>query len=133
MKLPRVCFYGDWKPDPDRGICHSQDHSRKGGTGDPGRWSGGRDAQMLPVLPNLPSQTPHLESGVRGYTHTNVLGKLLLGFPAGSVEKNLPANAGDTGPSLGRNGGGNSNPLQYSCLENPMDRGTWQDIVHGVT
>ena len=49
--------------------------------------------------------------------------------------KNLPANAGDTGliPGLGRfPGGGNSNPLQYSCLENPMDRGVWQATVHGV-
>ena len=45
---------------------------------------------------------------------------------SGSVVKNLPANAGDSGliPGLGRSlGGGNGNPLQYSCLENPMDRG----------
>ena len=50
-----------------------------------------------------------------------------LGFPAGSVVKNLPANAGDTGliPGSGRSPGeGNGNPLQYSCLGNPMDRGT---------
>ena len=42
--------------------------------------------------------------------------------------KNLPANAGDAGsiPGLGRSpGGGNGNPLQYSCLKNPMDRGDW--------
>ena len=51
--------------------------------------------------------------------------------------KNLPANAGDTGdmgsiPGLGRSPGrGHGNPLQCSCLENPMDRGAWQ--VHGVT
>ena len=50
-------------------------------------------------------------------------------FPGGSVVKNLPANtgnAGDTGssPGSGRSpGGGNGNPLQYSCLENPMNRG----------
>ena len=54
------------------------------------------------------------------------------------VVKNLPASAGDTGdagsmPGLGRSPGeGNGNPLQYSCLENPMDRGTWQVKVHGV-
>ena len=45
--------------------------------------------------------------------------------------KNPPASAGDTGliPGLGRfPGGGNGNPLQYSCLENPMDRGAWQAI-----
>ena len=50
--------------------------------------------------------------------------------------KNLPANAGDTSliHGLGRSpGGGNSNTLQYSCLENPTDRGAWQAIVHGVT
>ena len=48
------------------------------------------------------------------------------GFPGGSVVKNLLANAGDAGliPGLGRSPGeGNGNPLQYSCLENPMDRG----------
>ena len=47
------------------------------------------------------------------------------GFPGGSVVENLPANAGDAGliPGLGGSlGGGNNNPLQYSCQENPMDR-----------
>jgi len=54
------------------------------------------------------------------------------------VVKNLLANAGDSGdvnliPGLGRSPGeGNGNPLQYSCLENPMDRGAWQATVHGV-
>ena len=53
--------------------------------------------------------------------------------------KNLSANAGDLRdadliPELGRSpGGGNGNPLQYSCLENPMDRGAWRTIVHRVT
>ena len=59
-----------------------------------------------------------------------------VGFPAGSVVKNLLANAGELGsiPGLGRSlGGGNGNPLQYSCLENPMDRGAWWATVHGVT
>ena len=55
----------------------------------------------------------------------------------GSVVKNTPANAGDTGsiPGSGRSlGEGNSNPLQYSCLGNTMDRGAWQaTTVHGVT
>ena len=48
-----------------------------------------------------------------------------MGFPGGSGVKNLPAIAGDVGliPGLGRSPGvRNSNPLQYSCLENPMDR-----------
>ena len=52
--------------------------------------------------------------------------------------KNLPANAGDTGdvgliPGLGRSpGGGNGNPLQYSCLKNAMDRGAWRATVHRI-
>ena len=52
--------------------------------------------------------------------------------------KNLPVNAGDTGvagsiPGSGRSPGvGNGSLLQYSCLENSMDRGAWQTIVHGV-
>ena len=54
------------------------------------------------------------------------------------VVKNPPANAGDIRdagsiPRWGRSEEGNGNPLQYSCLENPMDRGTWQAIIHGVT
>ena len=60
-------------------------------------------------------------------------------FPGGSVVKNLSANVGDTGdpgliPSqLGRSPGeGKGNPLQYSCLGNPMDRGAWWATVHGV-
>ena len=65
--------------------------------------------------------------------------KEILGFPGGAVVKNPPPNAIDTGdagliPELGRSPAkGNGNPLQYSCLENPMDRGTWQAVVHGVT
>ena len=60
---------------------------------------------------------------------------LSKGFPHGSVVRNLPANAGDLGsiPRLGRSpGGGHGNPLQYSCLENPMDRGAWRTTIHGV-
>ena len=59
-------------------------------------------------------------------------------FPGGSVVKNPPANAGDIGdagliPGSERSpGSGNGNPLQYSCLENSMDRGAWQATVHGV-
>ena len=52
---------------------------------------------------------------------------------AAVVVKNTPANAGDLDliPGLGRSpGGGHGNPLQYSSLENPMDRGAWQTIVH---
>ena len=61
-----------------------------------------------------------------------------MGFPGSSVVKNTPANAGDTGDAgsilgLGRSpGGANGNPLQYSCLENPIDSRTWQAIVRRV-
>ena len=64
---------------------------------------------------------------------------MLKGFSGGAVVKNPPANAGDTRdvgliPGSGSSPEvGNGNPLQYSCLENPMDRGAWQAIVHGVT
>ena len=60
-------------------------------------------------------------------------------LPMALVVKNLPANAGDIRdvgsiPELGRSpGGGHGSPLQYSCLENPMDRGAWQTTVHRVT
>ena len=61
-----------------------------------------------------------------------------MGFPGGSVGKNQPANTGGTRDlhlilGLGRSPGvGNSNSLQYSCVENSMDRGAWQATVHGV-
>ena len=58
-----------------------------------------------------------------------------MGFPDGSAVKNLPASAGDAGliPGSGRSPGvGNGYPLQYSCLENSMNRGAWQATVHGV-
>jgi len=58
-----------------------------------------------------------------------------VGFPDGSVVKNVPAKAGDAGliPESGRYpGGGNGNPLQYYCLENLMDRGAWWATVHRV-
>ena len=60
-------------------------------------------------------------------------------YPGGSVVKNLPASIGDTGdagliPGSGRSpGGGHGNPLQYSCLENCVDRGAWWAIVHRVS
>ena len=61
---------------------------------------------------------------------------IFRGFAGGSLVKNLPANAGGmvSIPGSGRSPGeGNGNPLQYSCLRNPMDRGAWWATVHGVT
>ena len=58
-----------------------------------------------------------------------------MDFPGGSEVKASACNAGDLGsiPGSGRfPGEGNGNPLQYSCLENPMDRGAWQATVHRV-
>ena len=59
-----------------------------------------------------------------------------MGFPGGTVVKNLPANAREAGsiPGSGRFPGiGNNNQLQYSYLENSMDRKAWQATVHGVS
>ena len=62
----------------------------------------------------------------------------IFGFPGGAVVKRPPAKAGDARdmdliPGSGRSpGGGNGNPLQCSCGNNPMDRGAWQATVHGA-
>ena len=72
--------------------------------------------------------------------HRNILGMYaVVGVPGSASGKNSPANAGDIRDSVlilgaGRcSGGGHGNPLQYFCLENPMDRGAWQATVHGFT
>ena len=60
----------------------------------------------------------------------------MVGFRGGSDSKESACNAGDPGsiPGSGRSPGeGNDNPLQYSCLKNPMDSGAWQATVNGVT
>ena len=68
-----------------------------------------------------------------------MLKKLLSASEVAPVVKNLPTNAGDMRdagsiPVSERSpGGGHDNPLWYSCLENPMDRGAWRATVHGVT
>ena len=62
-----------------------------------------------------------------------------VGFPCGTSGKEPARNAGDvrdtgSSPGSGRSPGkGNGNPLQYSCLENPMDRGAWRAMIHRVT
>ena len=64
-------------------------------------------------------------------THIHII---TLGFPGGAEVKASACNVGDLGliPGLGRSPGeGNGNPLQYSCLENPMDGGGWWAPVHG--
>ncbi|XDA72749.1 hypothetical protein R6Z07F_003028 [Ovis aries] len=88
---------------------------------------------------------PTTKRWIRGFLR--MLGSVLSGlqimalyqnpdFPGGSGVKNQPANAGDTGsiPGLGISlGEENGNPLQYSCLGNPMDRGAWWATVNRVT
>ena len=61
--------------------------------------------------------------------------KLIMGFPGGSAVKNPSVNVVDVGliPGWGRSPGeGNGNPLQYSCLVNPIDRGAWRAIIQEV-
>ena len=63
------------------------------------------------------------------------LSNYLSSYSGGSAGKESTCNVGDLGsiPGSGRSpGGGHGNPLQYSCLENPTDRGAWQATVHGV-
>ena len=69
------------------------------------------------------------------HTHTHACTHTLMGCSGGSVVKNLPANAGDVHLVSGSKrspGGRNGNSLQYTCLENPMDREDWQATVHVV-
>ena len=65
-----------------------------------------------------------------------LLFSIIIRYPGGSEAKSPPADAGDLDsvPGSGRSPGeGNGNPLQYSCLGNPMDKGAWRATVHGVT
>ena len=69
------------------------------------------------------------------WSYSVVSATSFMGFPGGSVVKYLPANAGDPGSIPGSGwspGKGHGNPLQYSCLENPMDREAWQATVYRV-
>ena len=87
----------------------------------------------LKHLPFLDSVTDYL---LLFRLHNQFLFCFFMGFPGGSVVKDMPANAGDSGSILGSErspGEGNGNPRQYSCLENPMDRGSWWAALHGVS
>ena len=73
--------------------------------------------------------------GCKMWDTTERLSLGMKGFPGGSGGEESVSNAGDPGsiPVLGRSPGiGNGNPFQYSCLENPIDRGAWWAAVHGV-
>ena len=104
------------------------------------------------VFPRICRKNPHYQHPdfrllasrtVRQYLHFWALSHPVCGplleqpweIPGGSVVKNSPANAGDMGsiPGSGRSPGeGNGYLLQYSCLQNPMDREAWRAIIHGV-
>ena len=92
----------------------------------------------LPHSPAIPLLDTYLEK-VKALSRKNICTPMFtVGFPGGSVLKNLPASAGDmedqgSVPGCRRAPGeGNDNPLQCSWLGNPMDRGAWRAIVHGV-
>ena len=77
----------------------------------------------------------HVRRAIRAAENQGVICSL-QGFPGGSVVKSPPASAGEAGLIPGSRrfpGGGNGNPLQYSCLGNPMDRRVWWATVRGVT
>ena len=96
----------------DQGSIPGSERSPREGNGNP-----------LHILAAIP--TPHQKRGSKKY----------LDFPSGSDGKVSAYNARDLGsiPGSGRSPReGNGTPLQYSCLENPMDRGAWQATVHGV-
>ena len=96
-----------------------------------------RDRTRSPILQadSLPAEP----QGKPMWTWTESILRCCLfprGVPQDSVVKNLPAKAADPGSIPGSRrspGGGSGNPLQYSCLGNPMDRGAWRATVHGVT
>ena len=79
-----------------------------------------------------------LNHSIKSFLHIRT-GVHKTGFPGVSLVRNPSANAEDAGdlsliPALGRSPGGEeSNPFQYSCLENPMDREAWKATAHGVT
>ena len=76
-----------------------------------------------------------LPASWRESTKFDIIKRHIMGLPGGSVVKNVSLNAGDMGlnPESGRClGGGNGSPVQNSCLGNPMDRGTWWAVAHGV-
>ena len=75
-------------------------------------------------------------TGKQNYTTTYLYTATFFGFPGGTEVKASACNVGDLGsiPGSGRSlREGNGNPLQYSCLEKPMDGGAWLATVHGVT
>ena len=85
--------------------------------------------------PGIKPRSPALQADALTSESGKIVCMWLVGFPGGSVVKNPQANAGnvDLIPGSGRSPGeGNGSLLQCSCLGNPMDRGAWRAVVHGV-
>ena len=103
-------------------------------------WEEPLEKELLPILLFWPGEF-HGICSPWGCKESTMTERLSLhtkgrGFPGRTLVRNPPANAGDAGLISGSErfpAEGNGNPLQYSCLENPMDRGAWQAIVHAVT
>ena len=86
--------------------------------------------------PGVSSTSSKSSRGVKKSAAKEMKVSATVDFPGGSDDKEIACNAGDLSSihGLGRSpGGGHGNPLQYSCLENPMDRGAWRAIVHGIS
>ena len=88
-------------------------------------------ASMISLKENSDNVILLLETHPQWHLHPAV--STQVGFPDGSVVKNSPGDAGTIPGSERSPGEGNGHPLQYSCLENSMDRGVWQAIVLGVS
>ena len=91
--------------------------------------------ERAPVVLAINASCIHLSLRIRGQFPDHDYHRKQQGLPGNSAGKKSTCNAGDLGsiPGLGRSPGGqHGNPLQNSCLENPMDRGAWQATVHRV-
>ena len=131
-----------------KGFPHGSDHKASAcNAGDPPRFNSWMEKtpwrrKWQPTTVFLPGEA-RMDSGSRGLQSTgsqrdttdNLASTGYLGFPGGPDSKESACNARDPAliPRSGRScGEGNGNPLQYSCLENSMDRGAWSNTVHGV-
>ena len=95
-----------------------------------------RVAQLVKNLPAMQETLVRFQGQEDPWRKDRLPIPVFLGFPGGLAGKESTCNEGDLGliPGSGRSpGGGHGNPLQYSWLENPMDRGAWQATVHEVT
>ena len=93
-------------------------------------------AQLVKNLPTVQETLVQFLGREDALEEDRITTPVFLGFLGGSDSKESTCNVGDLGsiPGLGKSpGGGHGNLLQYSCLENPMDRGAWWATVHGVT